>query len=77
MAEQETSFEAALKRLDEIVRQMEQGNSSLEDSLRLFEEGTDLVRQCGAQLDQEEQKIVRLMKGPDGMPVEMEFEDGN
>ena len=77
MAEQEKSFEAALKRLDEIVRQMEQGNPSLEDSLRLFEEGTDLVRQCGAQLDQAEQKIVLLMKGPDGMPVEMEFEDGN
>lgn len=77
MAEHTKSFEEALKRLEEIVRQMEQGNTSLEDSLRLFEEGTALVRQCGTQLDQAEQKIVRLMKGPDGMPVEMEFENGN
>lgn len=68
------NFEAALKRLEEIVRQMEQGNVSLEDSLNLFEEGTALAASCGAQLDAAEQKVVRLMKGPDGYPVEMEFE---
>jgi len=77
MSEEKLTFEQALQRLDEIVKQMERGNISLDDSLRLFEEGTTLVRQCGAQLDQAEQKIVRLMKGPDGNPVEMEFEDGN
>ena len=68
------NFEEALKRLEEIVRQMEQGNVSLEDSLNLFEEGTALAASCGAQLDAAEQKVVRLMKGPDGYPVEMEFE---
>lgn len=73
MTEQK-SFEEALKRLEEIVRQMEQGSVSLEESLRLFEEGTALVRQCGTQLDEAELKVVRLMKGPDGEPVEMEFE---
>ncbi len=73
MTEQK-SFEDALKRLEEIVRQMEQGSVSLEESLRLFEEGTALVRQCGTQLDEAELKVVRLMKGPDGEPVEMEFE---
>ena len=77
MSEQTLTFEQAMQRLDEIVKQMERGNVSLDDSLRLFEEGTALVRQCGAQLDQAELKIVRLMKGPDGEPVEMEFEDGN
>ena len=75
--EETITFEQALQRLDEIVKQMERGNLSLDDSLRLFEEGTALVRHCSGQLDQAELKIVRLMKGPDGEPVEMEFEHGN
>ena len=77
MAEQNYSFEQALQRLDEIVKQMERGNITLDESLRLFEEGTSLVRKCGEQLDQAELKIVRLMKGSDGNPVEMEFEHEN
>lgn len=74
---QTMNFEDGLKRLDEIVRKMEQGNASLEESLKLFEEGTRLVAQCGKQLDEAELKVVRLMKGPDGNPVEMEFEHGS
>ena len=76
MSETNNNFETSLKRLEEIVKQMEQGNVSLEESLRLFEEGTALVGQCNAQLDEAELKVVRLMKGPDGNPVEMEFQDG-
>ena len=49
----------------------------MEESLQLFEEGTALVARCGKQLDEAELKVVRLMKGPDGNPVEMEFEHGN
>lgn len=74
---QTMNFEDGLKRLEEIVRKMEQGNASLEESLKLFEEGTRLVAQCGKQLDEAELKVVRLMKGPDGNPVEMEFEHGS
>ena len=59
------------------MKKMEQGNVSLEESLQLFEEGTALVARCGKQLDEAELKVVRLMKGPDGNPVEMEFEHGN
>ena len=65
-------FEQALKRLEEIVKQMEQGNVSLEE--KLFEEGTALAADCAALLDAAELKVVRLMKGKDGNPVEMEFE---
>ena len=72
--DQKLTFEQSLKRLEEIVKQMEQGNVSLEDSLKLFEEGTELAASCSAQLDTAELKVVRLMKGPDGKPVEMEFE---
>ena len=75
--DQKLTFEQSLKRLEEIVKQMEQGNVSLEDSLKLFEEGTELAASCSAQLDAAELKVVRLMKGPDGKPVEMEFEHGN
>lgn len=70
------TFEESLQRLEAIVRQMEQGNVSLQESLNLFEEGSKLARQCGALLDEAELKVVRLMKGPDGNPVEMEFDDG-
>lgn len=76
MSQESKSFETALQRLEEIVKRMEQGNVPLAESLQLFEEGTALVSQCGALLDEAELKVVRLMKGPDGKPVEMEFEDG-
>ena len=76
MEQQILNFEDGLKRLEEIVRKMEQGNASLEESLNLFEEGTRLVAYCGKQLDEAELRVVRLMKGPDGNPVEMEFEHG-
>lgn len=76
MPELELTFEQALMRLEEITAQMEHGNITLDASLRLFEEGTALIRRCSAELDEAELKIVRLMKGPDGNPIEMEFEDG-
>lgn len=72
--EEKPNFEDGLKRLEEIVKQMEQGNVPLAESLRLFEEGTSLVGQCNQLLDGAEMKVVRLMKGSDGNPVEMEFE---
>ena len=73
----ELTFEQALKRLEEIVNQMEQGRATLEDSLKLFEEGTRLAAFCGTQLDEAELQVTRLMKGPDGNPVEVEFDHGN
>lgn len=71
------SFEEAMNRLEKIVGQMEQGSVSLEETIALFEEGTQLVKQCSKQLDEAELKVVQLMKGPDGEPVEMEFEYEN
>ena len=49
------------------------GDVPLEQSLKLFEEGTTLVRSCTALLDQAEMQIKQVMKGPDGVPVETEF----
>lgn len=47
MAKKSQSFEQSITRLDEIVRQLEQGNVPLEDALKLFQEGTALVDTCG------------------------------
>ena len=66
-------FEKAIARLEQIVTQMEQGSLSLEEAMQLFEEGTALVKSCAKQLDEAELKVVRLMKGADGEPVETEF----
>ncbi len=75
MTEDNRSFEQSLARLDEIVRHLEKGDLPLNDSLSLFEEGTDLIRRCGAMLDEAEQKVVKLRKGPDRQPQELPFED--
>ena len=72
---QSISFEQALGRLDEIVRSLESGDMLLSDSLALYEEGTGLIKACSKMLDQAEQKVVKLKKGPDRAPIELEFEE--
>ena len=72
---QTLSFEQSLSRLDEIVRHLESGDMPLSDSLALYEEGTGLIKACSKMLDQAEQKVVKLKKGPDRAPIELEFED--
>ena len=73
MKEQEMTFEAALARLEEIVREMENGAAPLDRSLLLFEEGVHLVKLCGARLDEAEQKIRILVKREDGSYDEQPF----
>lgn len=70
MAAKKKPFEESMARLEEIVSILERGESTLDESLALFEEGTKLVAACSKQLDQAEQKILKLTKGPDGEPVE-------
>lgn len=74
MAEKKMTFEQAMARLEEIVKLLEQGETPLEDALSLFEEGTKLMKKCSAQLDRAEQKVTRLLAGPDGTPVEEPFQ---
>ncbi len=71
------SFEEALSRLDEIVRHLEKGDLPLGESLALYEEGTALIASCSKMLDEAEQKVVKLKKGPDRSPVELDFEGEN
>ena len=70
MAAKKKPFEESMARLEEIVSILERGESTLDESLALCEEGTKLAAACSKQLDQAEQKILKLTKGPDGEPVE-------
>ena len=70
MAEKKKTFEEAMARLDEIVGLLERGDAPLEESLKLFEEGTGLMKQCSTLLDKAEQKVTKLTAGADGQPVE-------
>ena len=74
MKKDERTFEQKLERLEQIVKLLEKGDAPLAESLGLFEEGTGLIRDCSRQLDEAEQKVVKLRKGPDGAPVEEPFE---
>jgi len=72
--EEPKSFEQNMARLEEIVTLLERGDAPLADSLALFEEGTKLSALCAGMLDEAEQKVVKLQKGPGGEPVELPFE---
>lgn len=58
-------FESKLHRLDEIVKSMESGDLPLEQSLKLFEEGVKLSRECQSELDAAEQKVEILLNSED------------
>jgi len=64
--EKELKFEYGLKRLEEIVAKLESGNLSLDDSLKLFEEGVKLVRFCNERLAEAQQKVELLTKDQAG-----------
>lgn len=75
MNEQNTSFEANMLRLEQIVRTLERGDAPLEDSMKLFQEGTELVRCCGKLLDDAQLQVTKILVGQDGNPVEGAFTD--
>jgi exodeoxyribonuclease VII small subunit len=60
------NFEESLKKLEAIVAQMERGDVALEDSVKLFEEGTKLAEQCKQQLADAEGKVEILIKQRNG-----------
>ncbi|MDF2630607.1 MAG: exodeoxyribonuclease small subunit [Symbiobacteriaceae bacterium] len=72
MEEQKLSFEQALQRLEQVVKELETGDLSLDKALALFQEGVALARQCGIQLDEAEAKIEKLLEA--GRTVEFPTE---
>lgn len=75
MNEKNHSFEENMTRLEQIVQILERGEVALEDSLKLFQEGTELVRSCGKLLDEAELQVKKVMTATDGTPVEGDFTD--
>lgn len=69
------SFEESMTRLEQIVRAMERGDVALEESLKLFKEGTALVAGCEKLLDEAQMQIRKISVASDGEPVEEDFTD--
>ena len=73
MEKQNKSFESNMQRLEQIVRAMERGDVALEESLKLFQEGTELVRSCNELLENAQLQVKMIMTAPDGSPREEDF----
>ncbi len=71
-------FEKKLARLEELVQKMEKSDLTLEDSLKFFEEGVRLSRECQVQLTDAENKV-KILMGLDeqGRPVTKDFDVTN
>lgn len=63
------TFETSLSSLEKIVRKLEEGDLTLEESLKLFEDGVRLSRECQERLNQAERRIEILLKDESGNPV--------
>ncbi len=66
MGKKKPSFEEALKQLETLARQIEQGQIGLEDSINKYEEGMTLVKQCREILSRAEHKIQQIQQRADG-----------
>ncbi|MBC8545477.1 exodeoxyribonuclease VII small subunit [Clostridiaceae bacterium NSJ-31] len=71
MMKKQPTLEQAMQRLDEIVKQMDDGGLPLEDALKLFEEGTGLVRLCDGKLRDARLKVETLSQGLEPKPQEV------
>ena len=72
----EKKFEEAMERLENIVESLESGDLSLEESLKIFEEGMKLVNFCSKKLEEAEQKVSMLIKDQNGKYTQQPFEVG-
>ena len=73
MNQKNKTFEENMQRLEQIVRAMERGDVPLEESLKLFQEGTELVRSCGKLLDEAQLQVKKILTDVNGNPVEEDF----
>lgn len=69
MTEKKQTFETSLTNLERIVRRLEDGDLPLEESLKLFEDGVRLSRECQERLNQAERRIEVLLKDENGNPT--------
>jgi exodeoxyribonuclease VII small subunit len=72
----EKKFEEAMQRLEDIVEKLEESDLSLNDSLKIFEEGIKLIGFCSKRLEEVEQKVTMLVKENEGKYTQQPFEAG-
>ena len=68
------SFADALAELEDIVRRLESGGLSLDDSLVAFEDAVKLVKLCNSKIESAEQKVRLLVEGADGAVTDKPFD---
>ena len=74
MNQKNPTFEENMHRLEQIVRAMERGDVPLEESLKMFREGTALVQTCSKLLDEAELQVKKIATAADGSPIEEDFD---
>lgn len=75
MSTNKKTFEENMQRLEQIIRAMERGEVALDESLKLFQEGTELVGLCEKMLDNAQLQVKKVMTAADGSPVFEDFAD--
>jgi len=70
----EKKFEEAMERLEQVVEDLESGKLPLEESLKIFEEGMNLVNFCSKKLEEAEQKVTILIKEGEGKYGQQPFD---
>lgn len=73
----EMKFEDAMRRLELIVKDLEDGNLSLEDALKGFEEGMKLIKFCSDKLEEAEKRVTLLIEESGGKHVQIPFDPGD
>ena len=71
--DKEISFEDNMKKLEEIAIELEKGDLDLDTSVKKFEEGMKISKECSQMLEKAEKKITMLIKGEDGQLIEENF----
>ena len=74
MNQKNPTFEENMHRLEQIVRAMERGDVPLEESLKMFREGTALVQTCSKLLDEADLQVKKIATAADGSPIEEDFD---
>lgn len=71
--EKKLDFETNIKRLEEIASKLESGDISIDESLKLFEEGIGILKECNEEIDNAEQRVNVLLSEKDGIVREETF----
>lgn len=75
MAEKKITFEQAIGRLEDIVRALEKGDGTLDEAMKLFEEGSKLAGRCSSMLDNAEQKVTQLISAASEKEIPFEMSE--